>query len=240
MMKTNRHYPLLLLSFLFLTVFGTVRRSQAQSIIETEALEPFSTLSIDGPIKIELIPADENRLQIMLWGIDAKGINWRVKNYTLRVSTRKGLVNKRAYADIKLYYKELDRIIATGGEILAQDPIVSSSLFISAESSTGRMELAVECNDITIHTSGDNVIRVSGSTEYASYQARLGSRIESLGLSAGSVTASVSGRAEIQLRANELLDARAVTGGNIFFSGEPVTLQIKKATMGGVECINNL
>ncbi|MDE5945317.1 MAG: hypothetical protein K2G93_07020, partial [Rikenella sp.] len=102
MMKTNRHYPLLLLSFLFLTVFGTVRRSQAQSIIETEALEPFSTLSIDGPIKIELIPADENRLQIMLWGIDAKGINWRVKNYTLRVSTRKGLVNKRAYADIKL------------------------------------------------------------------------------------------------------------------------------------------
>ncbi len=234
-----KNYPLLL-SFVLLLAVGTVERSHAQSIIETEALEPFTTLSIDGPIKIELIPADENRLQIMLWGLDARGINWRVKDYTLRVSTRKGLVNQRAYADIKLYYKELNRITMNGGEILADDPIVSSSLYLSAESSTGRMDLAVECNDITIHTSGDNVVKIVGTTEYASYQARLGSRIECLGLSAGSVTASVSGRSEIQLRANELLDARAVTGGNVFFRGEPVTLQIKKATMGGVECVNEL
>lgn len=218
----------------------SVAESRAQQIIETEPLAPFTTLSIDGPVKIELIPAEENRMQVMLWGIDAKGIHWRIKDNALTVNTRKGLVNKRAYADIKLYYRELNRIIMTGGEVTAKDPIVCASLYLEAESSSGRMDLAAECNDVTIHTSGDNTVKVSGTAEYATYQAKLGSRIECLELSAGNVTASASGKAEIQLRANELLDARAVTGANIFFVGEPVTLRIKKATMGGVESINNL
>lgn len=229
-----------LLSAIACTLALTVAESRAQQIIETEPLAPFTSLNIDGPVKIELIPAEENRMQIMLWGIDAKGIHWRIKDNALTVNTRKGLVNKRAYADIKLYYRELNRIVTTGGEVTAKDPILCASLYLEAESSVGRMDLAAECNDVTIHTSGDNTVKVSGMAEYATYQAKLGSRIECLELSAGNVTASASGKSEIQLRANELLDARAVTGANIFFVGEPVTLRIKKATMGGVESINNL
>lgn len=229
-----------LLSAIACTLALTVAESRAQQIIETEPLAPFTALTTDGPVKIELIPAEENRMQIMLWGIDAKGIDWRIKDNTLLVTTRKGLINKRAYADIKLYYKELNRIAITGGEVTTKEPILCSSLYLSAESSVGRMELIAECNDVTIHTSGDNTVKVSGMAEYATYQAKLGSRIECLGLSAGNVTATASGKAEIQLRANEQLDARAVTGANIFFVGEPITLHIKKATMGGVECINEL
>lgn len=229
----------LLSGLVCLMAFGTIR-SHAQQIIETEPLTPFTILNTDGPIRIELIPAEENRMQIMLWGIDAKGIDWRIKDNALNVATRKGLVNKRAYADIKLYYRELNRIVITGGEVTAKDPILCSSLYLEAESSVGKMDIVAECNDVTVRTSGDNVVKVSGTAEYATYQARLGSRIECLDLSVGNVTASASGKAEIQLRANELLDARAVTGANIFFTGEPMTLHIKKATMGGVESINNL
>lgn len=236
-MKTRRR--LLFTGLLSILVLGT-GRIHAQQIIETEPLAPFTVLNTNGPVKIELIPADENRMQIMLWGIDSKGIQWRINDNTLTVTTRKALINKRAYADIKLYYKELNRIVMSGGEITAKDPVVCASLYLAAESSVGRMDLAAECNDVTIHTSGDNTVKVSGTAEYATYRAKLGSRIECLELSAGNVTASASGKSEIQLRANELLDARAVTGANIFFVGEPVTLNIKKATMGGVESINNL
>lgn len=228
---------LILLPFLLLASIGN---STAQQVIETEPLAPFTALDIDGPIKIELIPADENRMQIILWDIDSKNISWRVKDHTLSIKTRKGLVNKRAYADIKLFYRELSRITTVGGEVTTKSPLLCASLYLGAESSVGRMELLVECNDVTIHTSGDNTIRVSGTTEYATYEAKLGSRIECLGLTAGQVTADASGKAEIQLHANELLDARAVTGGNIFFKGEPVTLYIKKNTLGGVESVNHL
>ncbi len=236
-MKTRR--PPLLLSILCILTFGTLR-SHAQQIIETEPLAPFTALNTSGPIKIELIPAEENRMQIMLWDIDSKGINWRIKDNTLTVTTRKGLVNKRAYADIKLYYKELNRIVISGGEVTAKDPILCASLYLEAESSVGKMDLVTECNDLTIHTSGDNSIKVSGTAEYATYQTKLGSRIECLELSAGNVNASASGKSEIQLRVNEQLDARAVTGANIFFVGEPVTLHIKKSTLGGVESVNEL
>lgn len=236
-MKTRR-YPILI-SLLCVLAIG-IGRSSAQQIIETEPLAPFTALNIDGPIRIELIPAEENRMQIMLWELDAKSLNWHNKDNTLIVSTRKGLVNKRAYADIKLYYRELNRIVMTGGEVYTKEPILCASLYLEAESSTGKMDLLAECNDVTVHTSGNNTIRIGGAAEYATYQGKLGSKIEAMGLSAMNVNASASGKSEIQVRANEILDARAVTGGNIFFIGEPVTLNIKKATMGGVSSVNNL
>lgn len=221
-------------------LFAGITHSTAQQIIETEPLAPFTALDMNGPIKIELIPAEENRMQIILWDIDSKNINWRIKDQTLSIKTRKGLVNKRAYADIKLFYREINRITTIGGEVTAKYPLLCGSLYLGAESSVGRMDLLVECNDVTIHTSGDNTVKVSGTTEYATYEAKLGSHIECLELTAGHVTADVSGKAEIQLHANEVLDARAVTGGNIFFKGEPVTLYIKKNTLGGVESVNDL
>lgn len=237
-MKT-RSYIIILISFLCMLTAG-IGRSSAQQIIETEPLAPFTALSIDGPIRIELIPAEENRMQIMLWELDAKALNWRNKDNTLIINTRKGLVNKRAYADIKLYYRELNRIVMTGGEVYTKDPIICASLYLAAESSTGKMNLLTECNDVTVHTSGNNSVRIGGTAEYATYQAKLGSKIEAMDLSAMNVSASASGKSEIQVRANEILDARAVTGANIFFIGEPVTLNIKKATMGGVSSVNNL
>lgn len=236
-MKTRR-YPILL-GILCMLAIG-IGRSSGQQMIETEPLAPFTALSIDGPIRIELIPAEESRMQIMLWELDAKSLNWRTKDNTLIINTRKGLVNKRAYADIKLYYKELNRIVITGGEVYGKDPLICASLYLEAESSTGKMDLLAECNDVTVHTSGNNTVRIGGTAEYATYQAKLGSKIEAMDLSAMSVNASASGKAEIQVRANEVLDARAVTGGNVFFIGEPVTLNIKKAAMGGVSSVNNL
>ncbi len=239
-MKTHNTRFLIRLMVLPFLLLATMGNSTAQQVIETEPLAPFTALDIDGPIRIELIPADENQMQIILWDIDSKNISWRVKDHTLSIKTRKGLVNKRAYADIKLFYREISRITTIGGEVTTKYPLLCASLYLGAESSVGRMDLIVECNDITIHTSGGNTVKVNGITEYASYEAKLGSHIECLGLTASHVTADVSGKAEIQLHANELLDARAVTGGNIFFKGEPVTLYIKKSTMGGVESVNNL
>lgn len=235
-MKTLRLPRLLAFLSLLSTSIGQV--CAQQQVIETEPLGPFTTLQIDGPIRIQLVPADESRMQILLWGLDARALDWRNKDNTLFVSTRKGMVNKRAYANITLYYKELNRIVMSGGEVKSKEPIVCHSLYLEAESSTGKMDLMVECNDITIHVSGSNVVQVNGTAEDATYQARLGSRIEALGLSAMNVNATASGKAEIQVRANEILDAKATAGGNIFFSGEPVTLNIKKATMGGVSSVN--
>lgn len=208
-----------------------------QQLVETEPLDPFNALSIEGPIRVELIPADESQMQIMIWALDAKALTWRVKDNVLQLYTRKGLLNKRAYADIKLYYKELNRIVMSGGEAYTREPIRCGSLYLEAESSVGKMNLLTECNDITIHVSGDNTVRIGGIAEYATYQARLGSRIEAIELSAMQVDADASGKGEIQLRANESLNARAVSGGNIFFLGEPVTLNIRKATLGSVTSV---
>lgn len=238
-MKRNYRHVLFLLGLLLsLLLIGP--RSYAQEIRESEPLPPFTALNVEGPVKIELIPADENKLQLMLWDLDEREIRWQVKDNTLYLIARKGLVNKRAYADVKLYYATLNHINISGGEVTTQEPIQCPHLTLTAESSIGKMELIAECKEITILTSGDNTVKVRGTTEQASYQAKLGSRIQCLELSAQNVLATASGKAEIQLQVSDQLDARSVTGANIFFRGDPVTLNIKKSTLGGVESVNNL
>lgn len=236
-MKMHRNLLLRLLPGVLLLFGGGAVRAQ-QQLVETEPIEPFNALRIEGPVRVELIPADENQMQMMTWSLEAKALTWRVRENTLHIAARKGLLNKRAYADIKLYYKELNRIQMSGGEVYTREPIRCGSLYLEAESSVGRMTLQTECNDVTIHASGDNTVRIGGIAEYATYRARLGSRIEALDLSAMEAAADASGKGEIQLRVNETLDARAVSGGNIFFLGEPMTLNIRKATLGNVTSIN--
>lgn len=233
-------FPILMLFSLICLLTLGIERSAAQNIIETDSLGTFTALEISGPIKVDLIPSDQNRMQITLWGIDIKNIKWVNKDNTLSVTTRKALVNKRATAEIKLYYRELNRIIINGGEVTTKEPIVCGSLYLAAESSAGKMNLITECSDVTIHTSGKNTITVSGIAEYVTCNAKLGSRISCLDLSATNVDATASSKAEIQVRVNDVLEAKANTGGNIFFVGDPLTVNVKKSTMGGVESINNL
>lgn len=216
-----------------------IGQAAAQQIIETEVLPSFAGLLTDGPIKVELIPSDENRMQIQLWDIDPRNFKWEIKNNTLEISTRKGMANKRAFANVTLYYTELAQITMTGGEIKTADPIVTGSLLVKAESSTGKMDLIVETNTLIIHASGDNRIKVNGTAQKATYRARLGSKIECLGVEADEVIATVSGKAEIHLSSHDTLEATARTGGNIFFAGSPEILSVKKSMGGGVKDIDN-
>ena len=98
-MKMHRNLLLRLLPGLLLLFGGGAVRAQ-QQLVETEPIEPFNALRIEGPVRVELIPADENQMQMMTWSLEARALTWRVKENTLHIAARKGLLNKRAYADI--------------------------------------------------------------------------------------------------------------------------------------------
>lgn len=230
----RRLYKILLL-FLLAHCYPT---AGAQQIIETDAVPYFHTVELIGPLKVELIPSATNRMHITVWEIDSKSVDWRVKDNILTVQARKGMINKQGYVEVKLYYQNLERIIGKGAEVTTRTPIKNPSVFLQAESSNGKMDLLVDTEDLTIHTSGKNTIKVKGDTDYANYRAKLGSRIECLKVSAMNAVAHATEKSEIQLYCTELLDARVKTGGNIFYGGDPAEVKVVKNTMGGVEKID--
>lgn len=225
------------LILLAIAVCGTITVSYAQRTHIDRALEPFTSLSVNGPVKVELIPAEEEGIEVNLWDMETKSFTTKVKEGKLILTARKGMVNKHAFANVKLYYRSLDQISISGGDVRSDSPVKTGSLRLEASGSVGKIDLAVEVNDITIQATGENIIRVSGEANMASYQAKMSSRIECFNLQATHVDAVASGKGEVQVYSLTLLNARATTSGTIFYKGDPEGLSVKTNLGGAVEPI---
>ncbi len=224
-----------------LTLFGALlpTLTHAQQVLDSETLGSFRSIELVGPLRVELIPSDENRLQLVLWDMKPENVRWTVENQTLRISASKIVGKKRAFAEVKLFYRAIDHIKSAGATLTCAGPIVASSLLVEAEISKNDLSLMVQTDELVLRASGGkNRIRATGISTYADYYARLGAVIECLGVTSRYAKASAAEKGEIQLGVVETLDSRATLGGSVFFQGDPELINIKRSTAGGVENVN--
>lgn len=206
---------------------------RAQQVIESPALSPFTAISLIGPLRVELIRSDTARVNLTLWDINKHDIEWRVKDGTLELIARRGMINKMAHVDVKLYYSDLNKISNAGAEILCTEPVVSSSLHIEALSSEGIINLSVKCAEINVAASGKNRITLEGSADFVALRAKLGSTVECYSLTAETMQATASEWSAIELRATKRLNVKATTGGEIRYITDPETVITSKRNTAG-------
>lgn len=211
---------------------------RAQQVIESPELSPFTSISLTGPLRVELIRSDTARVNLTLWDINKHDIEWRVKNGTLELIARHGMINKMAYVDVKLYYSDLNKISNAGAEILCTEPMVSSLLHIEALSSEGIIDLSVQCAEINVAASGKNRITLEGDADFVVLRAKLGSTIDCYSLTAKTMQATASEWSAIELHATKRLDVKAITGGEIRYIIDPETvISSKRNTTGKLTSI---
>lgn len=218
---------------------ATVSSLHAQQIIESQQLPPFSAIKIEGPIRAELFKSDTARVHLTLWDISQNEVDWRIKDGTLLITARRGMINKMAYVDLKLYYTDLNKITNSGAEIRSQDTLLTSMLQIDALNSVGDIELNVRCAELNISTSGQNRMMLGGTADYCTMRAKLGSIIECYKLEANTVDATATEGASIELRAKDKLSLRAFTLGHIRYIVTRATIiNAKRNTSGKLTAIS--
>ncbi|GAA3614712.1 head GIN domain-containing protein [Flavivirga amylovorans] len=191
------------------------------TIKATEGLDVYLTQSNDESIFVE---ADEN-----LQGI----IIVEVIDGTLKIHTREN-IGRATSKKIKVSFKDISSIISTSGsDVYATNVITTENLELKTTSGSD-MKLEVDTSVLNCKSTSGSDLRLSGKTTKLIAEATSGSDIKAADLIAESSHVKATSGADITVNTSKELTAKATSGGDIKYYGNPEKVDASDSSSGSV------
>ena len=196
----------------------------------TKELGEFDSVSVFDRISVQLIPSNENKIEIT--GSRSEDVELVNKNGTLkiRMAIRKLLDGENVSA--KLYFKEIKEINASEGSYVISDAAMKLTAVKAnaIEGSEIRLNLDVKKANLRAVTGG--ILKIKGKATNSDVSLGTGGVLQAMDLETVQTSVKITTGGEADVRASELVDAKIRAGGNIMIYGNPAQIN-KSTTLGG-------
>jgi hypothetical protein len=214
-----------------LFLFFCLQIGFSQEII-TRNLGDFDTVKTFDQITLQLIPSNENKIE--LTGKNANEVEIITINNELKIRMPLKKLLKGDEIIGYLYYKKINAIEASEGtSISSEKPINQIAIEISTKEGA-RINLNLAVKKATISATSGSKIEVQGTTENVDVNANSGATITANNLKSTQTSVVVNSGASAKIYATELVEAKATTGGVITIFGEPKQVNKKKSLGGAI------
>lgn len=188
--------------------------------------EDFDGVRGSSGLDVFLEEGSENKVVVEADSNLHEYIETEVHNGILKIRTKEN-INRAKAKKVYVTYTSLNTVEASSGaDVIANDVIRAETLTLSS-SSGADLELEIDAREVTAKTSSGADIKVTGRAKYLTVDASSGSDINARNLEATKVRAEVSSGADIVVNVKESLDAKASSGGDIKYYGDPMTVNKK-------------
>lgn len=203
--------------------------------IETRELEDFDKVIVSRGINVTFTEGLLTKAEIHIQNTTPDNVIIDQKGMTLNIRMR-----AKSYKDVSVNVfltvgvntiREINT--GTGGSVFSDILLKGDQLKLEA-GGDGSMELKVEMNKIVANTSS-SLIKLTGTTNYLDLNASAGGRFEGSQLKATEVNVSAILGSNVQVFATEKLVAKAATGANIGYTGDPEKVEVRASLGGKVE-----
>ena len=192
---------------------------QFTGIKVSTGLDVYITQGSNNKVTVE---ADENLHDIIIT---------EVEDGILKIYADKGIWRAEA-KKVHVTIKDLTLLIATSGsDVYGKEVIDTDEISISATSGAD-INIKVNATSVETNSTSGSDINIYGITINHASNATSGSSIDAYELESENTIAKVTSGANINIFASKKLEARATSGGDIDFKGNPKTVD-KKTTSGG-------
>ncbi len=195
--------------------------SNFRKIRASNGLEVYIT---QGKKKSVTVEADENLQEIIIT---------EVVNGVLKVYTDKN-IRRAKLKKIFITIPSLEGITATSGAAVISKNILTTTILTTKASSGANIKLEIDATDLSSSSSSGADIKLIGTAKTYNASASSGSSTKSYGLIAKEVTVRASSGANIDVYASEKINAKATSGGDIDYKGNPKKVQEKSSSGGSV------
>lgn len=211
-------------------VIATIFAAQLTFAQVKKEVGDFDKVRVFDRISVELIPANENRIEIN--GSRSSEVEVVNKNGELKIKMSLKKLLKGEEIEAKLYFKRLETIDATEGSYVGSDsPFKQSSLEVSAKEGA-EVKINVDLQKISEKAYTGGTLTLSGSAVNQDITIGAGGIVDAKHLKTDQTTVSVSAGGNAKIRATELVDAKVKAGGTVTIYGKPAELK-QKTTLGG-------
>lgn len=196
--------------------------------------EDFSGVKSSAGIEVYLTQGEENKVVVETDENLQEYIETSISNSLLKVGTRKNIRWAKA-RKVYVTYKDLDKIEASSGSSIQSTSVIKSQNLSLKASSGAEIELEVFSQDLDLRTSSGADVKISGKASSLTAQASSGSEINAKNLLVLNCIAKASSGAEINVNVKEKIDAKASSGGEVVYYGDPTLSTSQKSSSGTVK-----
>ena len=208
-------------------------RGSGNIIKETRQLSDINSLSVSGPIKVEIkngltssiiVEADDNIMPYVLTNISDKNLSIKLKGIN---NVRNGTIN------IYLVVPAVSKITTSASAEVRNTETIKNSDKLSFNASSGSLiNVNIDAPSVSADASSGADIILSGRTKNLTAESSSGSKVNLFSLQAENATASASSGADVYVSASVGVNANASSGGNIKYKGGAPSV-VKNVSSGG-------
>lgn len=187
----------------------------------SRGLDVYLTQSDEYSITVE---ADENLHDIIMTEIE---------NNTLHIYADENISHARAQK-VMISFKDVYKISATSGSDVYSSNVINTESLELTTTSGADMELEINVNVAECRSTSGSDLRVSGTANKLYAEATSGSDIKAGNLKVKTCEARANSGADITVNTSEELIAKASSGGDIKYLGNPEKISKKDGVSGSV------
>ncbi len=171
-----------------------------------------------------VVTADENLLNL---------IETKVKNGVLEITASQNIRQAKS-KKIFVTVSKISKIGATSGSNVYSETILESKNLELTGSAGSNIKLMLRAENLKVSASAGSNFKLEGTTAYLNAKASAGSNIKAEELTSNKSELKTSSGANIWITAKESFSGKASSGGNIFYYGNPSSLDVEKSSGGNI------
>jgi Putative auto-transporter adhesin, head GIN domain len=225
---------LLITSILVITTWVTAQGQES----ETRNIGSFSGVKVTEGIDVYLKRGDKESVRVEVTGTKLENVITEISGSYLRVHMRDGNYKGNVQAKVYVTYVKVDKLSASSaGSIFSEGTIEANDMEVSV-SSAGSIEIALKASSVDASASSAGEIELQGKTKALNIDAASAGQIDAYDLQAEKVDAEAASAGSIKITVTNELNARASSGGNIRYHGNPDKFITDSSSGGSVKKSN--
>ena len=207
--------------------------ANAQKDTRREWLGNFSSISLNGDMKVTLVPIEEGGQPMMI--VKAEDSELSKLKYTINnkgeLSVRESTNRKRTVrTEIEIHFATVDAIEVAGSDVEVKG-LIAAPIFDVKVSNGGFFKTEVDTQDLMINATGQSTIDIDGRARYLKVDDTM-AKIDLRELETMSAEVLATQRGEVSVYCTERLSATATLGATVFYRGNPSILRANSKLLG--------
>ena len=196
----------------------------------TKTLGDFDAVKVFDKISVQLIPSEENKIELS--GKNSSEVEIVNNNGELKVRMPIGKFLSGEEVTALLYYKNIQSLDACEGSYVSNEKAIKQLSFSINSKEGAEVKLKLEVQKLSVRATSGGKINLEGTAKNQDIIITSGAVINAKDLQTEQTNVSINAGGRAEIRASELVDAKARAGGKITIFGKPKQIN-QKTVLGG-------
>lgn len=200
---------------------------------ETRRVDSFKGVSASAGINVYLFQGNEEKVVVETDENLQGCIVTKVEGDVLKCYVDCSIIHS-SKLNVYVNFKELNKIDASSGSDVYGETVINADVLDLGVSSGAEMKVEVNAKTVTCNVSSGSDATIKGTADFFEADASSGAEISAVALNVKSCDAEASSAGEIEITVTEKIDAKASSGADIKYFGNPAVEKIQESSGGNV------